>query len=385
MNKIDNTRKIIIFFLLCLISFSFSSYLFVKGKTSNKSISLNESVIEYVPYGDYVSVSSVKKINKFSKINWQIVGSNPNIDLTVFAMSIEEFEKFEIDKSSAAKMTIYDGLYYASGVEVVPFRALWVVVVYNNDPDMMGINLTYDITFENKPINHWFFTGPAIAIAVFGIAILIYFYARNRKMHGLPFFPQREQKEKAKKTTKTFRPPLTNFFRILGVLPMYSVTNSCIMGCCCCMCNIAFYLILGVVIFPFWLFFRLFIFVRIDEEQIIMKTFRKAKIVPFTDIVNISIQGKSSRQVTTKRKGMFTETSEGPVTPHSVTLLFKTHSQALVIMDLDRYSFNKGLKITEYLMEKIERKQIIPISEIDNQLFVLDSSVDFQQTANGNE
>ena len=220
----------------------------------------------YLPANDYISVSSEKKLNKNSSIYWQYVGSNPNIDLEVFVMEPEEFQKFEVDQGTGVKFMIDDNHYINSGLYLTPFRAQWIFVIFNNDADEMGINLYYNVTYVNQPLNHWVFTGPAIAVGVIGIGLAIFFYARHRKKNDLPFFPKREKKEKeekikVEKTTRTFRPPLTNFFRMLSVFGYTTISNSCIFGCCCCFCNIAFYLILGVVIFPFWLLFRLFIYI----------------------------------------------------------------------------------------------------------------------------
>jgi hypothetical protein len=137
------------------------------------------------------------------------------------------------------------------------------------------------------------------------------------------------------------------------------------MGTCCCLCNIVFYLVLGIVILPFWLIFRIFIFVRIDEEQIRMKDFSTDIIVPYTDIINISVQGKST----------ITDVGREP-TPHSVHLIFTTKSQNSVTMDLKRYGFERGVKIAVFLLDRIKATQIIPESQIDNQLLVT-GSVDY--------
>ncbi|MFW9922461.1 MAG: hypothetical protein ACFFDW_04135 [Candidatus Thorarchaeota archaeon] len=326
---------------------------------------LDNSSEVYVYYGTYIAVNSTEIMRAGSTIHWQFVGSNPNVDINVYALTVDEYQKFEIDPSTGEKEVLSYGEYIASGTFVVPTKALWFIVFYNVDDNMIGSELNIEVNFTFLPLNYWYYVGPSIAGGIIIISLVIFFYVRSRKTKGLPVFPKREKKEKViepkkPKTVKNiFRPSLVHYFRIISIFPTYTITNYCIMFCCCTLLNILFILTVGLVILPFWLFFRFFIFIKFNDEKMIMRDIFDERIVNYDEIVDVSVQSRYSQRITTKRKGYgSTSTSEGPANPHSITLTIKTNTPAYVTMDLKKFTYDQGVKIFNYLIVKIKEKQI---------------------------
>ncbi|NHJ87635.1 MAG: DUF2341 domain-containing protein [Asgard group archaeon] len=222
--------------------------------------------------------------------------------------------------------------------------------------------------FTSNFLIHLAWIIPVSLLTVIGIVLGIIFGIKKRKAM-IEADPDRKAKKEvkkeavreareARKSTRTFRPPIIDYFRVMGSIPVFYV-KSCIYGCCCLLWNIIFRIILGVIVCPIWLLIRLGIFVKIDDEKIVMRNAFGKKLVWLDDIENITIQGvavtrtlntyENLRKVSSQQMGEAEE-------PHSIMLLIKSKAQGLVLFDLKRYTFNKGLDILEALLKKIEAR-----------------------------
>jgi len=487
LSRRNSSKRFLFSFILLLALIAFIFYSFTSSKTNNHNTFLNTEDEEYVLYGSYVAVNSSVELREESVISWRFRSSNPNVDILVYAMTLEEFQKFENDQNTGVKVTLSSSEYLDSGNYTILTEAVWVIVFYNIDDNMLAVNLFYVVEFYAKGINPWLINGPIIGgtFLITSLSVIIYvlikkkkqlpilpmskkykeayhllndykleqnkdnkikiikqigetkskkaasslvslinesndkdllfaffdslilisstkvipklkkvfestqdstkrkladlavYRIKNKSAKSLPKAEEKIDKEikleeaiRVLKTIRTFRPPISNYFRIITSVPIFHI-KSCIYGCCCMLWNIAFYIVLGVVVFPIWLIFRAFIFIKIYEDKIQVKGVFSNKIINFDDIVNITIQGTVvHRTVDTYRNFMkvSSRTIDDSGEPHSIKLLLKTFSQGLVIVDLNRYTFNKGLKILQVLVEKLEAKPNILSVILENQL-----------------
>jgi len=483
----NSTKRFLFAFILLLALVAFIFYSSTSSKTNNKNTFLSTEEEEYILYGSYVAVNSSVELREESVISWRFWSSNPNVDIFVYAMTLEEFQQFENNQNTGVKVTLSSNEHIDSGNYTILTKAVWVIVFYNIDDNMLAVNLNYAVEFYAKGINPWLINGPIIGGTFLITSLSGLFYVLIRKKKQLPILPmskkykeayhllndykleqnkdnkikiikqigetkskkaafslislineyndkdllfalfdslilinstlvipklkrvfestpdstkrkladlaiyriknksekplpKAEEKidleielEKAKRITmaiRIFRPPISTYFRIFGSIPIFYV-KSCIYGCCCMLWNITFYIVFGVVAFPIWLLFRAFRFVKISEDKIQVKGVLSNKIIDFDEIVNITIQGTVvHRSVDTYRNFMKVSSRaiDDSGEPHSIKLLLKTFSQGLVIVDLNKYTFNKGLEILQILVEKLEAQPNISSVILENQL-----------------
>ena len=197
MIKTNLSMKIVVVSIALITFLSFSCCLLVQSKTANTNSDYKTNFKEYLLYGDYISINSSVVIRADSLINWQFIGSNPNVDLLVYAMTFEEFQKFEVSPVLGEKEVLSSGEYMYSGTFTVPKKALWVIVFYNIDDNLLAINLTYNFEVIAEGLNPWVIIGPILGGVITILGLCSFFYIRYKKKKQLPIIPLSKKDKEA--------------------------------------------------------------------------------------------------------------------------------------------------------------------------------------------
>lgn len=198
------SKRVIFVFVLLLTLSIFMSSSFVNSEIKNECTYLESTDEEYVLYEGYVSVNSSIVLRNGSLITWRFIGSNPNVDILVYLMTMVEFQKFEVDQNTGSKVILSSGENLDSGNYTVLAEDVWVIVFYNIDDNMLGINLVYFVEFFPKGIDPLNLTGPIIGGTASIVILTGFIYILIRKRKKLPIIPMSKNRKESIRLLEKF-------------------------------------------------------------------------------------------------------------------------------------------------------------------------------------
>ncbi|MEJ2248693.1 MAG: hypothetical protein P8Y70_03240 [Candidatus Lokiarchaeota archaeon] len=160
-----------VFILQIIILFS----LFVGVSTiSNINFNLEDTTADIrmseessLAYGNFIDVqiSISEFLGKPLDVFWEFSGSNPDVGITVYAMSYEEYLKYRVGYFYS-KTILSDGSHIKDSGIFKPSRAdTWVIIFLNQDSSQETTVLTYNWKTQNP------FLAPMLFLMIFAVII----------------------------------------------------------------------------------------------------------------------------------------------------------------------------------------------------------------------
>ncbi|MHA1720604.1 MAG: PKD domain-containing protein [Promethearchaeota archaeon] len=95
----------------------------------------------------YIYQHSIETFDIGDTVDWDFLGTNPFVGITVLAMTEDQFQNFQ-DADPYTSYTLSDGTFISdSGEFIIPEQSIWYFVFWNDDLDGYSTDIVYNIEY----------------------------------------------------------------------------------------------------------------------------------------------------------------------------------------------------------------------------------------------